>query len=253
MKTIGILGGVGPEATADLFMRIVRATPANKDQDHIPIVMINNPQIPDRTKGILYDGEDPFPALLETAKSLEKAKVNLITIPCNTAHHFIDKIQIQIQVPIVNMIKETALFIRKNYPEIKNIGLVATTGTIKTRIYHDEFRKHGLNIITPNELIQETVVMDAIYGKKGIKAGFHDPPKKQLEQVGRIMINQGAEAVIAGCTEVSLVLKQMNVSYLVIDAMTVLAENVMEKALSNDKASVSISTASMQKIASKAE
>ncbi|MBU0461204.1 MAG: amino acid racemase [Nanoarchaeota archaeon] len=231
MKTIGVLGGVGPEATASLFLRIIQATPAKKDQQHIPVIIFNKPQIPDRTEGILFNGEDPLPALIETAKQIERANADLILIPCNTAHYYLPQIQKEVSIPIINMIEETAKFIRKNYPSIKNVGLIATSGTVKTRIYHQELAKHGIKVISPNDVIQETVVMDAIYGTKGIKAGFHKLPRQKIERVGELLMARGADMIIAGCTEISLILKQRNVNYVVIDPMTLLAETSVEIAI----------------------
>ncbi|GAH53208.1 unnamed protein product, partial [marine sediment metagenome] len=107
-KIIGILGGMGPEATVDLFHKIIKFTPAKKDQDHFRIIIDNNPKIPDRTAAILGKGEDPLPALQETARNLEKAGVDFIIIPCNTAHYFLPQIQKSVNIPVLNMIEETA-------------------------------------------------------------------------------------------------------------------------------------------------
>ena len=106
--TIGILGGMGPEATNLLCQEIVNLTPAQKDQEHIPFIVINNPQIPDRTQALLYNGESPIPSMLKSAKTIESAGADFIILPCNTAHNFIPNIQSKINIPFINMIEETA-------------------------------------------------------------------------------------------------------------------------------------------------
>jgi aspartate racemase len=231
MQNVGILGGLGPEATQLLFKKIIDKTPAKCDQEHIPIIIYNNPQIPDRTKAILYGEESPLPELIKTAKILEFMGAKSIVIPCNTAHYFIDRLQMNIKIPIIDMIKETVLFIKQNYPETTKIGLISTTGTIASRIYHNEFNKIGVKVITPDSKVQENKVMDSIYGKKGIKAGFHKIPQQKIEKVGQELINNGAEIIIAGCTEISIVLKQKRIPYVVINPLSILAEKAIEFAL----------------------
>jgi len=143
-KIIGILGGMGPEATVDLFYKIIKLTPAEKDQEHLRIIIDNNPKIPDRTAAILGKGEDPLPALQETAQSLEKAGADFIIIPCNTAYYFLSSIQESVKIPILNMIEETAKETRKKIPPIKKVGLLASVGVYETKIYHQQFEKFNL-------------------------------------------------------------------------------------------------------------
>jgi aspartate racemase len=146
-KIIGILGGMGPEATIDLFYKIIKFTPAEKDQDHLRIIIDNNPKIPDRTAAILGKGKDPLPALQETAKNLEKAGADFIIIPCNAAHYFLSSIQESVKIPILNMIKETVKETQKKNSSIKKVGLLASIGTYKTKIYHQHFKKFKIPLI----------------------------------------------------------------------------------------------------------
>src|SRR4030042_3354613 len=140
-KIIGILGGMGPEATIDLFYKIIKSTPAEKDQDHLRIIIDNNPKIPDRTAAILGKAEDPLPALQETAQNLEKAGADFIIIPCNTAHYFLSSIQESVNIPVLNMLEETAKETKKRIPQIKKVGLLASIGVYKSEIYHQHFKK----------------------------------------------------------------------------------------------------------------
>jgi len=231
MQTIGIIGGLGPEATQLLFKKIVDKTPAEYDQEHLPLMIFNNPQIPDRTKAILYNGKSPVPELIRSARILEISGADFIVIPCNTAHCFIKEIENKVSIPFINMIEATAQDIKRKYPLVKKIGLLATSGTVSSKIYHQKFSKIDMEIITPSEDEQENIVMESVYGKKGIKAGVHDYPGKQLERAGRSLINRGAELIITGCTEIPIVVKQENVDYPIVDPLTILAEKSVQTAL----------------------
>ena len=226
-KIIGILGGMGPEATIDLFYKIIKSTPAEKDQDHLRIIIDNNPKIPDRTTAILGKGEDPLPALQETARNLEKAGADFIIIPCNTAHYYISQIQESVNIPILNMIEETAKETQKKVPSIKKIGLLASMGTYKTEIYHQHFKKFNIEVISPEEKDKEEV-MKVIYA---VKAGdLSEKVKKNIIQIAQKLIDKGAEAIIAGCTEIPLILKEGDVPVPLIDPTKVLAEIAIQKA-----------------------
>lgn len=148
-RVIGILGGMGPLATADLFRRIVERTPARRDQDHPRIIIYNNPKIPDRTAFILGNGPDPRPELIASAKKLESWGADFIIMPCNTAHFFAETIQRAINIPLVSMIEETAKKIESM--GLRKVGLLATDGTIKGMVYHRALLKRGIHIAVPNK------------------------------------------------------------------------------------------------------
>ena len=226
-KIIGILGGMGPEATIDLFYKIIKFTPAEKDQNHLRIIIDNNPKIPDRTAAILGKGEDPLPALQETARNLEKAGADFIIIPCNTAHYFLSSIQESVKIPILNMIEETVKETQKKNSSIKKVGLLASIGTYKTKIYHQHFKKFNIEVISPEEKDKEEV-MKAIYA---VKAGnLSEGIKISILKIAQKLIDKGSEALIAGCTEIPLILKEGDVSVPIIDPTRVLAETAVRKA-----------------------
>ena len=170
---IGVVGGIGPAATVDFISRIVENTPAQCDQDHIKVVVEQNPQIPDRTANLAGNGKDPTVALYAACKKLEQSGANIVAIPCNTAHAFVDRIQPHMQILIVNMLTETIAHIQKNFPQARKVGLLATNGTIRSRLYHDAANMVELELIVPDMPTQDQV-MDAIYGEKGVKAGHTD-------------------------------------------------------------------------------
>ena len=159
-KIVGIIGGMGPLATSDLFNKIIKYTDANKDSEHIHILIDNNTSIPDRSKFILNGGESPLNEIVSSAKKLENAGADFLIIPCNTSHYLYDEIIKKVNIPIVNMIDEVAKYLEKN--NIKKVGLLATTGTIKSGIYKKYFDLHNIETIIPNEEEQE-IVMSFIY------------------------------------------------------------------------------------------
>jgi aspartate racemase len=226
-KIIGILGGMGPEATIDLFYKIIKSTPAEKDQDHLRIIIDNNPKIPDRTAAILGKGKDPLPALQEAARNLEKAGADFIIISCNTAHYFLPLIQESVKIPILNMIEEAAKETQQRIPQIKKVGLLASIGIYKTEIYHQHFKKFNIEVTSPEEKDKEEV-MNTIYA---VKAGnLSEGIKKSILKIAQELINKGAEVIIAGCTEIPLILKEGDVSVPIIDPTQILAKATVQKA-----------------------
>ncbi|AXP02390.1 amino acid racemase [Pseudomonas fluorescens] len=204
---LGIVGGVGPAATVDFMAKVVANTPAGKDQDHIKMVVEQNPQIPDRTANLLRDETDPTMAMYATCKRLESAGANTIAIPCNTAHAFVERIQPHLRVPIVNMLTETVEWIVHKYGSGKAIGLLATSGTVQSQVYHQAARHAGLQVLTPG-VDYQAMVMDAIYGPRGIKAGFTQGLcREQLLLAAEHLCELGAGVLILGCTELPLVLE----------------------------------------------
>lgn len=227
-KIIGILGGMGPEATAGLFMRIIRATPVKKDQDHFRVIIDSNSKIADRTPAILGTGPSPLPMMIETGKNLERAGADFLLLPCNTAHFFHSEIQAELGIPLLHMIKLSAKHIKKNYPEVKRVGLQASDGTLASKLYPESYDEYGIKIITPSDASQKDV-MDAIY--RDIKTGNLENGGQLLHRVAVELIEDGSDAVICGCTEVSLVLHDGDVPVPVVDPLQVLAEEAIKLAL----------------------
>ena len=238
---LGIVGGVGPAATVDFMGKVVAHTPAGRDQEHIKMVVEQNPQIPDRTANLLYDETDPTMAMYATCKRLESAGANAIAIPCNTAHAFVERIQAHLRVPIVNMLAETVEAIVQQYGAGKTVGLLATSGTIKSQVYHEAARRAGLHIVAPG-VDYQALVMDAIYGALGIKAGFTEGLcKDQLLIAAEHLCELGADVLILGCTELPLVLQHSEAFMIkdhqvaLIDPTTILAMKCIQLAHENPR------------------
>ena len=226
-KIIGILGGMGPEATADLFMRIIRATPVKRDQDHFRVIIDSNSKIADRTPSILGTGPSPLPKIIETGRNLERAGADFLIMPCNTAHYFHSEIQSELGIPLLHMIRLSAKHIKENYPEVKQVGLLATDGTLASMLYHEAYGEYGIEVINPDDSSQIDV-MDAVY--RDIKTGDLETGGKLLDLVAVDLFEAGSEAVICGCTEVSLVLHDGDVPVPVVDPLQVLAEEAVKLA-----------------------
>lgn len=205
---LGIVGGVGPVATVDFMGKVIRNTPAGCDQDHIKMVVEQNPQIPDRTAHLLRGGTDPSVALLATCQRLEAEGAQAIAIPCNTAHAFVGEIQPYLSVPIVNMLSATVTHIQQRFGRTQTVGLLATAGTVASRVYHAIAERAGLRLIVPEPAYQAKV-MNVIYGEFGVKAGYTDGRcKAELLEVAAHLADAGAGILILGCTELPLLLQQ---------------------------------------------
>lgn len=227
-KIIGIIGGMGPEATIDLYSKILMATHANKDQDHFRVIIDSNPKIPDRTKAILGIGESPVEEIIKTGKTLEKVGVDIACLPCITSHYFIEEVQAKLSYPILNALVELDNCIKENYPTAQNIGVLATTGTIETGLFSKYLK--GTKILYPTAKSQSEKVMEAIYGIEGIKSGNKgNKPLQLLQSASNELIENGADLIISGCTEIALVLKPHHISKPLLDPMVVVAPSVIKQ------------------------
>jgi aspartate racemase len=209
-------------------------TPARTDQEHIPVITFNNSLIPPRVEAMNGEAQSPVPEMIRTAQVLEQAGADLLVMPCNLAHYFIKEVQSGVRVPILNMIEETINFAIEKYPGFRTAGLLASTPTINYGLYHDSFARHQRRIISPAAIEQESKVMLAIYGEQGIKSGYKTEPRALLTDAARQLVTEGAELIIAGCTEVSLVLERKSVPCPVIDPLEVIARVAIERAMSGD-------------------
>lgn len=204
---IGIVGGVGPAATVDFLDKIVKATPARRDQDHLKVVVEQNPQIPDRTRNLIHGEPDPTIPLYATCRRLEDAGADIITIPCNTAHAYVEDLQRHLTIPIVSMLRTTIEHIAATYGTTRKVGLLATTGTVRTGVYHAVARG-SFDLMVPDDAHQE-LVMASIYGPLGVKAGYQSGQcLEDLLAAVRHLVARGAEILILGCTELPVLIDE---------------------------------------------
>lgn len=229
-KTIGIMGGMGPEATAYMYDLILKNTEASSDQDHIHVVINSYPQIPPRTDAILGKGPSPTPFLAEGIEALIAAGADFVVMPCITAHHFIPEVKEEISFDFVSLPEEAAGWAKDWILDLETAGILASSGTLESRLFHEAFEAHGISLISP-ENEGQTRLMEAIFGPQGIKAGYTgEAPRETVVALARELIRRGAGAVIAGCTEVPLALRPEDLSVPLIDPMRIAAEVCIEKA-----------------------
>ncbi|MBQ7113640.1 MAG: amino acid racemase [Clostridia bacterium] len=222
-KTIGIIGGMGPLATADLFRKIVLLADVSSDQGHPRVLIDSNTEIPDRTAAILSGGENPIPALATSARTLERAGADVLMMPCNTAHFFYDGVKAATSLPILHMLQLTAEEIDRR--GIKTVGLLATDGTINTGIYEKLFEEHGVKVIKPDAEHQK-LVMGVIYD--GVKAGNMDFDTAPFCALLDSMLEEGVESFVLGCTELPIAFDDYKLPYPVVDPTRVLAEAALK-------------------------
>ena len=198
-KTVGVLGGMGPDATVDFMSRVVRATPADKDQDHLRILVDNNPQVPNRQEALLRGGEDPGPALASMAKGLEAAGADFLVMPCNTAHAFKEAIEASVRIPLVSIIDVTV----EACGDVETVGVLATDGCISSGVFQQALSERGKRAVMLDDA-QMQALMQLI---TRIKAGDASPEVAGgMRALAEALVARGANAVIAGCTEIPLVL-----------------------------------------------
>lgn len=233
---VGMIGGLGPAATVDLYDKIVKATPAKNDQEHFKLVVEQNPQIPDRTKCLLEGGENPTLAMYNCAKRLEEDGCDCIIVPCNTAHAFVALIEGCVGVPFINMQRVTMQEIQEKFGDKAVIGLLATTGTVRSGLYGEKAAAMGMPMYVPDDEHQARV-MAAIYGPQGAKAGFtdgvcHDDLMSAAEYLVK---THGCNVLILGCTELPLILDEgdaviVGKEVFIIDPTSALARRVVKEA-----------------------
>ena len=225
MKKVGVLGGMGPKATVYFEDMVIENTNATKDQDNINMLVSVNSSIPDRTAYLLGESNDsPLPYLVSDAKMLEKAGCDFLVLTCNTSHYFYDDIVKEINIPLINMPKETCDIINHN-PKIHKVGLMATVGTIKSNVYKKYLQKELFE--ASDELNNE--VMDLIYNK--VKSGIR-VTKKEFYNVLNKYFDNGCDIVIMGCTELSVIVRDNDLytDNRIIDAMKVLVDKTIVEA-----------------------
>ena len=229
MKVVGIIGGMGPKATVDFVHKVISLTPAKKDQEHLKMMIIMDPQIPDRTEAILNKKENPVPELVKSAKMLEGAGVHFIVIPCVTAHFWLKEIENALQIPILSLLDVTFKRVKKEGGSVKNIGILTTSGTIKAGIFDNIFCPEGYGVIFPSEAAQSRLVMEGIYRiKMGEEAKGLSP---YFVRASEDLIRKGAQIIIAACTEIPLSITQADIAVPLIDVNQVLAEATVSYAL----------------------
>lgn len=221
--SLGVIGGLGPMATAYFMQLVIDMTKAETDQEHLEMLIYNCPTIPDRTAYILGNSnESPLPKIIELGKKLKEEQVTCIAIPCITAHYFHQEIEEALQVPIIHGIRETALMLKKE--AVQRVGIMATDGTVQSGIFQKELEALGLTPILPKEDMQGKV-MSLIY--EDIKKGRKPNLQSFFSVKDYLIKEQKAQAIVLGCTELSVIKRDFDLGEGVCDAMEVLAKKAV--------------------------
>ncbi|ACS85065.1 cysteate racemase [Musicola paradisiaca] len=197
---IGILGGMGPGATVDAMQKLINNTPAHTDQEHIPMIAVSIPDIPDRTRCILQQGTSPLSKMLQYLRILENAGASCIIMPCNTAHYWFDDLKRHTRTEMISIIDATCQWIDEQ--SLRHVGLLATTATVRADIYQHALSRQQVRCTLPSQAEQDAV-MDSIYA---YKAGNFALARQLLLPVQTELQRQGVEKIILGCTELPLIL-----------------------------------------------
>ena len=220
---IGILGGMGPAATVDFMARILAATPAARDEDHFRLLVDCNPRVPNRNRAQAGEGASPGPVLAAMAKGLERQGATLLVMPCNAAHAYAADIRAAVTIPFLSMIEETGAALAARYPEARRVGLLAVDGTLAAGLYQPHLPEPVL--LDPE---RQAGFMALVYR---IKAGDTGPgARADMIRFANALVGAGAEVVIAGCTEVPLVLDPADIPVPLLATTDVLVEAAINAA-----------------------
>lgn len=227
-KVVGVLGGMGPEATVEFMRRLVAATPARDDADHLRVLVDNNPKVPSRLAAIVDgDGEDPAPVLCAMARGLVGQGAEILAMPCVTAHYYLPQIARSVDVPVLDMVKLSIEALPTFETKPGRVGLLASPAVRIVGLYDVALRGAGLDVVMP-DADDETVVLETI---RAVKAGRLSPSLMQRYiEVGMNLIDAGADAILIACTELSTVEAPDDWACPVVDALDALACATIAKA-----------------------
>jgi aspartate racemase len=228
-KTVGILGGMGPAATVDLMQRIIAATPASDDADHIHMLVDNNPRVPSRIKALVEKtGPSPLPVLVTMAQKLRDQGADFLAIPCNTAHHYYHELASAVDIPLLNVMNLVAKHIAKHQPAAQCIGLLASSALSQIRLYEPAIEREGMQLLYPGTA-QQTALMQLILAVKGNSTdamGY-----AALQTAADDLAERGVDCLVIACTELSVIANRLITSLPVYDAADVLTRAVICNAL----------------------
>lgn len=220
---IGVLGGMGPLASAEFIVKLVHATPALRDQEHFPVTLDSSPQIPDRPSAIYHGGADPLPAMLQVLRGLESAGCALVAMPCNTVHHWYDQLAAQTPLPIVHIADAVAVQLRERAPQARRIGVLGSTVTSQLDIYGRRLGDEWQWVHATRGELDELVMP----GIAAVKAGDLARGRALFLEALQHMLARGPELIVLACTEIPVVISQADVSVPVIDSTQALARQTI--------------------------
>jgi aspartate racemase len=196
---LGVLGGMGPLATADFLRKLVRKTPATVDQQHIPVLLYGDCTTPDRTTCIVGGGPSPLPQLLDGIRFLNEHGATAICIPCNSAHCWFEQMEAASTVPVIHIVRASAEQVRRKNPSARRVGVLSTAGTHRMGMYRSTLAELGYDVITPTDSEFETLISPAIAMNK---ANQWTEAEEKYDAAAAALVERGAEIIVLGCTEI---------------------------------------------------
>lgn len=228
-RTIGVLGGKGPEATSLLFDLIIKNTPAGKEEDHLRIVIDNNPRIPKPALAITGQGKDPVPALIETAQNLVRARADFIAIPCNSAHYYLEAIRAAVRIPVLSVISETVKVAK--VLSCTRLGLLTSTGLLESELYQSALADAGIASVTLNVGDQERLMEAIIHFKDSGNLRYL---RSEALAACQWLLAQDIDGLLLGCMELPVVLAGESFPIPVLDTLEILARAAVREAMRKD-------------------
>lgn len=208
-KTVGVIGGLGPEATLDFYGKLLQKSNAKTDQEHLHVIINSNPKVPNRHASIAGTGESAAPGLVGSATALETAGADFLVMVCNTAHAYAPDIQAATGIPFISIIDSSIDACLAANPQMKQVGLLAADGCLDANLYQTKFAEKSVHCLLPNEQDQADL-MHLIFR---VKANDNAPDVKVgMKAIADKLIAQGADVILAACTEVPLVLEESDLS-----------------------------------------
>jgi aspartate racemase len=218
-RIVGVIGGMGPEATVELMRRVIAKTPAQDDQDHVHLIVENNPKIPSRVKHLIEGtGADPTPELTRIAQNLERAGADALAMPCNTAHAYADAIVEAVSIPLLDMIEATAAQINTTHPRAR-VGLLASSAVHRTKVFAEPLQRLGMKQVLPQ---RQPEVMSLI---TRIKRGDTGPDAQNALRALAAETSKNCDVLLVACSELSVISNAIDVDF--VDSVDVLATEII--------------------------
>jgi aspartate racemase len=233
-KRIGIIGGMGTQAGANLFQKLIDLSPANNDQGFMEVFLHSNSQIPDRTRAIVYGEESPLKEMIRSIDLMNKSGVELLLLACNTIYHYYDEFVTYADAIVLNPIHLLREYVVEK--GFKKIGILGTTGTMAANMFDNELRQYDKEIIKLDSWEQENLFMESVYGKNGLKSStISQETIDKMHNAVRLLIDRGAEIIVGGCSEISIAVQQSDIPIPYIDTMDLMAQKAIEECYYKEK------------------
>lgn len=224
MLRLGIIGGMGPFASAELYNKILCKTLAERDDEHLHIIIDSNNNIPDRTAGILGRGPSPLPMLIESGKRLKGMGAELLALPCFSSHFYLNALQEELGIPIVSMIDASVAYLKRT--DISSVVLLQTEGLAQSGIFEQALKSEKISVILPDK-DDMILLMDLIYS--GVKANRSDYDVRPFIDFCDRAMKSGASHFLLGCTELPIAFSRYKINYPTVDTISVYAEALILK------------------------